>query len=62
MHPKMIIALGRQLEEDRLRERRQVEQRSRVRVARVAASHGSGSPSMFARRPFAGLSLRPGLS
>jgi len=62
MRPKMMIALGHDVERDRQRERRQVERRALARAGRSQASSGSAATSAFGRRLVAAFSLRPGLS
>jgi hypothetical protein len=62
MRPKMMIALGHDVERDRQHERRQLERRSLARVGRSEGSSGSAAASAFARQLVAAFSLRPGLS
>ena len=62
MRPKMMIALGHEVERDGQRERQQVKRRWLARVGRSEGSSGSAATSAFARRLVAAFSLRPGLS
>ena len=62
MHPRMIMAVAREVERERQRERHNVELRSLALADRAEGFGGSPAAGGFARRLVAGISMRPGLS
>jgi len=62
MHPMMIMAVAREIEDERQRGRHKVQRRSLALANRAQGFDGSPAASGFARRLVAGISLRPRLS
>jgi hypothetical protein len=62
MHPMMIMAVAREVERERQRDRHEVQLRSLALANRAQGFDGSHAASRFARRLLAGISLRPRLS
>jgi hypothetical protein len=62
MHPMMIMAVAREAERERARERNQVKLRALAVANRAGGFTRSHGASGFARRLFVGISLRPQVS
>jgi hypothetical protein len=62
MHPKMLMAVAREVERERQRDRHTVQPRSLALANRAPGFDGSHAASGFARRWLAGISLRSRLS
>ncbi len=62
MHPKMIMAVAREVERERQRDWHTVQLRSLALENRAQGFDGSHAASGFAQRLLAGISLRPRLS
>jgi hypothetical protein len=62
MHPKMIMAVAREVERERQRDRHTVQLQSLALANRAQGFDGSRARSGFARRLLAGISLRARLS
>ena len=61
MHPMMIMAVAREVESERRRDRDSVQLRA-LALANREGVDGARAASRVARRLFAGISLRPRLS
>ena len=61
MHPMMIMAVAREVESERRRDRDRVQLRSLALADRAQGFDGSRAASGVARRLLAGISLRPRL-
>jgi len=62
MHPMTILAVARDVERERQRDRHKVQLQSLALADRAQGIDGSRAASGFARRLLAGISLRPRLS
>ncbi len=62
MHPMMIMAMAREFESERQRDRHNVQLGSLALPNRARGFDGSRAAIGFARRRLAGISLRPRLS
>ena len=60
MHPKMIMAVAREVERERQRDRHTVQLRSLALANRAPGFDGSRAASGFARRWLAGIACGPG--
>lgn len=62
MHPMMIMAVAREVERERQRDRHKVQLRSLALANRAQRFEGSCAEGGLARRLLVGISLRPRLS